>query len=36
VKIVGEKVEQAVRIELAKDGSGVGGGWHPTSSSLDG
>jgi hexokinase len=34
VKIVGEKVEQAVRIELAKDGSGVGGGWNSTSSLL--
>ena len=26
IKIVGERVERAVRIELAKDGSGVGGG----------
>lgn len=34
VKIVGERVEQAVRIELAKDGSGVGGGWNSMSSSL--
>jgi hypothetical protein len=33
VKIVGEKVEKAVRIELAKDGSGVGGGWNSTRSS---
>lgn len=32
VKIVGEKVEKAVRIELAKDGSGVGGGWNSMSS----
>jgi hypothetical protein len=28
VKIVGYQAEQAVRIELAKDGSGVGGGWN--------
>jgi len=34
VKIVGEKVENVVRIELAKDGSGVGGGWNSTSPSL--
>ncbi len=34
VKIVGERVEQAVRIELAKDGSGVGGGWNSMSSLL--
>lgn len=34
VKIVGKQVEQAVRIELAKDGSGVGGGWNSTSSLL--
>jgi len=35
VKIVGKQVEQAVRIEMAKDGSGVGGGWNSTSSLLD-
>ena len=34
VKLVGKQVEQAVRIDLAKDGSGVGGGWNSASSSL--
>jgi hypothetical protein len=31
IKIVGERVERAVRVELAKDGSGVGGRWNSTS-----
>jgi len=30
IKIVGESVEKAVRIEVAKDGSGVGGRWNST------
>lgn len=34
VKLVGERVERAVRIKLAKDGSGVGGGWNSTGALL--